>query len=481
MICISIAQASRVYTLVDMLNAFPQCDIVEVRLDRFSRTPDIAELLATKRKPVIMACRRSDEGGDWPGSESDRLTLLRECVAQKADYVEVELDVADQVEVTPPTKKIVTYTNMLEPPDNLAAIYAQAASKKPDVIKLAMPARTPEEAWPLVQLLAKPAAPTVVLSLGKAGVMLSILARRVGAPWIYASLERGLEADHNVITLHDLESIYHYQDIGKGTRFVGVTGFGKLARLRVALLNAALKDANQPFRCLPLALGEIPLLRKILEAIKTTHVAIDDEHEEVIRPMAAEVDKVANASGAIDWLQMRGAIWQGFNMRGLSLLAMLRARLNPQGSANQPFQGLTVVLVGLNNLATALASRIAQGGGVPILACSNLENGQSVADMWNMKAIDFGSIAGTPHQALIVCDNTDLCDTPLAAGAAVADWNARYLPSPFLEYAERQGCKVLSPRDLFLDEVGRQSKLLTGQEPQLEHLGQVFETVLEGS
>lgn len=481
MICISIAQASRIYTLADMLNAFPQCDIVEVRLDRFSRTPDIAELLAAKRKPVIMACRRSDEGGDWPGGEADRLALLRECVAQKADYVEVELDVADQVEVTPPTKKIVTYTNMIEPPDNLAAIYAQAAATKPDVIKLAMPARTPEEAWPLVQLLAKPAAPTVVLSLGKAGVMLSILARRVGAPWIYAALERGLEADHNLATLHELDSIYHYQDIGKGTRFVGVTGFGMLARLRVALLNAALKDAGQPFRCLPLAIGEIPLLRKVLEAIKTTHVAIDDEHVEVIRPMAAEVDKVANGSGAIDWLQMRGTTWQGFNMRGLSLLSTLRARLNPQASPNQPFQGLTVVLVGLNNLATALGSRIAQGGGVPILACSNLENNQDFADMWNMKAIDLDSIASTPHQALIVCDRTDLSDANLAANATVADWNARFTPSPFLEHAGRQGCKVLSARELFLDEVSRQAKLLTSQDPQLEHLGEVFDAVLEGS
>src|SRR5262249_5145528 len=171
MICISINQESRRLALVDMLNAARQCDLLEVRLDRFDMAPGLSDLLAAKPKPVIMSCRRKQDGGNWASSEDERLALLRQAIVSKADYVEIELDVADQIRPFPPAKRVISYTNLQETPADIADIYAEAQTKKPDVIKLTTLARTPEEAWPLVQLLAKPPVPTVVVGLGKPGVM----------------------------------------------------------------------------------------------------------------------------------------------------------------------------------------------------------------------------------------------------------------------------------------------------------------------
>ena len=67
MICISITQESRRLALADMLNASRQCDLLEVRLDRFGKAPDLGELLAAKPKPVIMSCRRQQDGGELGG------------------------------------------------------------------------------------------------------------------------------------------------------------------------------------------------------------------------------------------------------------------------------------------------------------------------------------------------------------------------------------------------------------------------------
>src|SRR3984893_9262264 len=156
MICISINQESRRLALVDMLNAAPQCDLLEVRLDRFGKAPELGELLANKPKPVIMSCRRAQDGGAWEGSEEERLALLRQCIVSKADYVEIEMDVADQIRPFPPAKRVISYTNLRETPLDIADIYKEALTKKPDVIKLTTLAGTPEEAWPLVQILAKP-------------------------------------------------------------------------------------------------------------------------------------------------------------------------------------------------------------------------------------------------------------------------------------------------------------------------------------
>src|SRR5262245_12923790 len=144
MICISIAQESRRLALADMLNASRQCDLLEVQMDRFEKAPDISELLSNKPKPIILSCRRGEDGGHWQGSEEERLALLRQCIISKADYVEIELDVADQIRKLPPCKRVISYTNLKETPADIADIYADAQTRSPDVIKLVTLVRTPE-------------------------------------------------------------------------------------------------------------------------------------------------------------------------------------------------------------------------------------------------------------------------------------------------------------------------------------------------
>src|SRR5204863_9730667 len=133
---------------------------------------------------------------------------------------------ADQIRKFPPARRVISYTNLKETPADIADIYAKMQTKHPDVIKLTTLARTPEEAWPLVQILAKSPVPTVVVGLGKPGVMLALLGRKIGAPWTYAALERGMEAYPEQPTVHDLKTNYHYGEIEKTTRFIAVTGLG---------------------------------------------------------------------------------------------------------------------------------------------------------------------------------------------------------------------------------------------------------------
>jgi len=60
----------------DMLNAGRQGDLLELRLDGSPKRPTWAELLAAKPKPVIMTCRRSQDGGQWQGPEEERLAFF---------------------------------------------------------------------------------------------------------------------------------------------------------------------------------------------------------------------------------------------------------------------------------------------------------------------------------------------------------------------------------------------------------------------
>jgi 3-dehydroquinate dehydratase/shikimate dehydrogenase len=273
MICISINQESRRMALVDMLNAARQCDLVEVRLDRFGKAPELGELIARKPKPVIMSCRRRADGGHWDGTEDERLAILRQCIISKA---------ADQIRHFPPPKRVISYTNLQETHGHIADIDAQAHTKKTDFIKLTTLARTPEEAWPLVQILAKATVPTVVVGLGKPGLMLTVLGKKIGAPWTYAALEKGMEAYPGQPTVHELNSVYHYNAIERTTRLIGVTGFGEREAVAVSVLNYVLAHFQSPARCLPLAVGSLKLFRKVIDAAKLAAVSVDPEHQAML-------------------------------------------------------------------------------------------------------------------------------------------------------------------------------------------------------
>src|SRR5437868_8917186 len=134
MICISINQASRRLALADMLNAARQGgDLLEVRLDRFGKAPDVGELIANKPRPVIFSCRRPEDGGHWDGSEAERLAILRQCIVSKADYVEIELDAADEIRPFPPSQRVIAYTNLRETPPDILDIYEEARTKRADI------------------------------------------------------------------------------------------------------------------------------------------------------------------------------------------------------------------------------------------------------------------------------------------------------------------------------------------------------------
>jgi 3-dehydroquinate dehydratase/shikimate dehydrogenase len=491
MICISISQESRRLALADMLNASGQCDVLEVRLDKFSKAPEIGELLANKPKPLIMSCRRQQDGGNWTGTEPDRIALLRQCIISKADYVEIELDIADQIRKFPPAKRVITYTNLTETPADIGRIYEDAQKKSPDVIKLTTLARTVEEAWPLVQILAKQREPTVVVGLGKPGVLLNVLGKKLGAPWTYAALEEGMEAYPGQPTVRKLNEVYHYGDIEKGTRFVGVTGFDDLDIVTAAAINAAMKQFGMPVRCLPLPMGKVSLFQKIIDATKLAAVVIDPQHRGAILEIANEPEEAAKDSGAADLIIRKEEKWHGHNTVWLAAVLALESALRAKTNAVKPLEGRVVMIVGTNALARAMAYGIKQRGGVPIIASRDGGAAQMTAQQFQCRHVQFEAIYSTMHDIVVVCSEEKekvrdkarsgemgIHGSYLKPGMGVMDLTALPRKTRFLDDAEVRGCVVVSPRLVLIAQLETQIKLLTGKDVPRELLENVLaETV----
>lgn len=466
--------------LADMVNAGRQCDLLEVRLDRFEKSPDLSDIFNNKPKPVIMSCRRTQDGGNWAGSEEERLAILRQCIVSKADYVEIELDVADQIRRFPPSQRVISYTNLEETPYDIGEIYDEMKTKNPDVIKLTTLARTPEEAWPLVQILAKPTIPTVVVGLGKPGVMLSVLGKKIGAPWTYAALERGMEAFPGQPTIHDLREVYDYPNIQKSTRFIGVTGFDEREYYVVAAMNAALKHFGLPARCLPMGVGDVRLFRKVMEAVKLAGVIVSSEHQAAMLEIATETHTTAQQTKATDLLLYRGTNWTAFNTicqaAGHAVSALLKEKYG-----EHPLKGRMVMIVGINPLARAMAVELQRRGGHIILASYARKAGPQAAQELGCRSILFDAIYSTMHDVLVVCDEEKKPTSfhaggpgvhagYLRAGMAVMDMTAPVRPSKLLTEARSRDCLIVDPRSLLLDQLELQSRLITGKQVPRELL-----------
>lgn len=471
MICISINQESRRLALVDMLNAARQCDLLEIRLDRFGKAPEVGELLAHKPKPVIMTCRRPEDGGHWDGTEEERLAILRQCIISKADYVELEFDIADDIRPFPGAKRVISYTNLRETPPDILGIYEEAKEKRPDVIKLTTLARTPEEAWPLVQILAKATLPTVVVGLGKPGIMLTLLGKRIGAPWAYAALERGMEAYPGQPTVSDLRELYRFEEIDKTTRFVGVTGFGDRELAATSILNGALRHGGLPFRCLPMGVGNVKLFRKVMEAVKLGAAVIDPEHQAEMLEIATERHGAATSTGAVDLLLHKTDAWHGFHCSSQAWLQGLTEALRASNSAENVIKDRMVVIVGLSPSARILARELQRLGASAILASHQKKEGLQAAQEIGCRFVVFEALYSTMHDVLIVCDqetdagqkNVALRPAYLKPGMTVMDLTAGFHSSSLLDEARMRGCNVVDPQRVFLHQLQLQTKLLTGK------------------
>jgi 3-dehydroquinate dehydratase/shikimate dehydrogenase len=439
-----------------------------------------------------MSCRRTKDGGFWTGSEAERLTLLRQCVIDKADYVEIELDVADQIRPFPGCKRVISYTNMQETPADIADIYAQCRQKSPDVVKLTTLARTPEEAWPLVQILAKTSEPTVVCGLGKPGVMLSILGKKIGAPWTYAALEKGMETYPGQHSVRELEEVYHYRAIERGTRLIGVTGFGAAEYATLSGLNAGLAELKLPARCLPLGVGDMGVFRKVIDAVRLAALVVDDAHRSAIMEVATDAEPLAKEAEAADVLLHKQDRWHAYNTLCRAGISALEAAIHKKHASDKPLQGRMVMIVGTNGTAATMAFAVKQRGGVPILAGRDRDAAHAIAQKQECRFVPFEALYSTVHDTLIVCSEEKIHAKGkqheegihpgyLKPTFTVMDLTSLGTPSRFIQEAVERGCSLVKPRQILVDMVLLQLKLILGEKTGKDVPREVVERGVENA
>lgn len=473
MICISVTPESRQLAKVDILNASRQGDLVEVCLDHLIKEPDIKDLLEGAKKPILISCRNQKEGGQYHGTDDERILLLKQAILAGPAYVELDIDLARKIPRFGKTQRVVSYTSLDRPLGDLESVFDEAVAAKADVIKFTWPTQTLEAAWPLLAAVSqKRSIPVVGLGIGRGGLTFSLLGRKYGSPWIYAALEKGMEAFPGQPTVGDLDEIYHWRQIGPKTRFFGIAGAGTFEHHLSRILNAAFHQLNMETRCLPFDIRSMDTLEKMLDILKIPAVIATPEAYKHLFDLAQKSDDIAQLAGHVDLFIRQADGWHGHNLIWKTALRALENKLGRKSSEDRPLDRRNALILGCGGLGKSVAAGIKKRNGMVSIAAGDEEQAQKTAAQLEMRYVPSTKIYETLVDVVVfTASNLDHGKKPmpinaslLRPGMTVMDLNELPNGSQFTFEAKERGCKVVEPREVFTEYVATLFKSLTGQD-----------------
>src|SRR5262249_23351627 len=141
-ICVVVGRTRHKMVQIEIQEAAKRgASLIEVRLDFLAKAPDYNRLLANKPCEMIATVRRPQDGRRRARNEEARETLLRQAIVSGFDWVDLETDVADQIQRYKDVKRIVSYHNLREVPADLEKIHEKMCKQDADIVKIAVRAQ----------------------------------------------------------------------------------------------------------------------------------------------------------------------------------------------------------------------------------------------------------------------------------------------------------------------------------------------------
>ena len=476
MICITVAPTSRTLAKVDILNACRYADVVELALDHLIKEPDVKDLITGFDKPIIVSCRRKQDGGKFDGTEMERMALLRQAIVAGPAYIELDLDTAPKIPRFGKTQRVISFTRMDHPESDIDSIFDEAANANADIVKFTWPTPTIDDAWPLlVAVSQKRRLPIVGMGLGRADLTFSLLGQKYGSPWIYAALEQGLEAFPGQATVFELDETYACREIEKSTVFIAIAGFGETQSITTRILNAAFKQIGVNVRCLPIELGDVKMLKKMLDALKIKAILVSEGNGQKLLPLAEHIDKHDAQSEYIDLLLRRDEGWHGYNTLWRSGLRALEGSVS-SGDGKHALERQNVLVLGNGGMAQSMVYGVTQRKGMVSICGPKDKESQKIATANGCRMVPFAQVYDTLADVIVIADRNlvsgqnqgNVNPSLFRANHAVLDVSDPPREHPLFVEARERGCRVIEPQAVYVDQIGAQFKAITGKDLPVE-------------
>ncbi len=490
MICVPITAGNIEDTISELSLASKNADIdiIELRLDYISKMEDaeicLEKTLKTKTKPIIVTNRPKREGGNYAGSEKDRLSLLQKAIELGADYVDVELDSVSHITRRDSSKLIISYHNFKETPNNINKIYEDISQCKPDIAKIVTYANDITDNVRIFELLKIANIPTISFCMGEYGHISRILTRKFGGLLTFASLEKGKESAPGQLTVDELSSIYHFKKTNKETKLYGVIGNPVSHSMSPVIHNSSFMEKGLNSVYVPMKVLDIKTFIKDFRKMDFRGFSVTIPHKESILPLLDDIDSTTKKIGAINTVVNKDGKLTGHNTDCMAAIKGLEDGLEGE---NDTLKDKKVAIIGAGGAARAIAFGLKEKGCDITIYNRTLERAKRLSNDVGCKYRRFEEISELNTDILINSTSIGMFpnveESPVPKDVLKKDmivFDAVYNPieTRLLKDARGRGCHTVSGLTMFINQAAEQFRLWTGIEPSVKLMENVAKDML---
>jgi 3-dehydroquinate dehydratase / shikimate dehydrogenase len=460
-------------------------DLVELRLDYIGRHIDLSRLLKARFCPVVITCRRREDGGRWEKSEAERLMILRTAIASGVDYVDLEEDIASSIPRYGSTKRIVSYHNFDETPEDLDAIHGRLAAHDADIVKIATMANSFSDCIRMLELVARVEVPTIGLCMGEIGAVTRILALRYGAPFTFTAMSSERKIAPGQIPFTQMRDLYRPSEIDATTLLFGVVADPVAHSLSPLIHNTAFHHDGFNSRYLPFRITseDLPLFMNWCRVSRVAGLSVTIPHKETMLQLVNAAESAATGIGAINTVAFRQDEATGYNTDYRAAMDCLTEALQTQrtlqnqtGRDDDLFRGRSVLLLGAGGVARAIGYGVRQRGAIVTVTSRTTGRAEQLARAIGGHVVPWSERHEVRPGILVNCTpvgmHPDLDSSPYDKSKLFPDsivFDTVYNPelTVLVKDATAAGCFVINGLDMFVRQAAYQYKLFTGKEPNI--------------
>ena len=440
-------------------DAVSGADLVELRLDHVTDL-DVAGALSGRRTPVIVTCRAGWEGGQFKGSEDERLKILECALRLGAEYVDVEFKAAfvrDLIAVTGGRRIVVSSHDFEGVPGDLIDRLRAMRSMGAEISKLAVMAHSLSDNLHLLGLERAPN--TVLIAMGSAGSPTRILASHFHSQWSYA----GEGHAPGQISASRMVDQFGFRRITERTDVYGIVGSPLTHTVSPAMHNAAFRAAGVDAVYLPLVASSAEDFVAFAAALGVKGASITIPYKVDLFRRADHADDLALRVGAVNTYRREGVSWAARNTDVSGFLAPLTGRLD--------LKQTRAAVLGTGGAARAVAVALASAGAAVTVYGRSRTKAEAVAASAGAAAAVFPVL---PNSWDLLVNTTPLGmhpnvdDSPFDGpfdGRLVYDLVYNPSETRLLRNAAAAGCEIIGGLDMLIAQAEDQSEWWIGRRP----------------
>ncbi len=480
MLCVTIARTRHKHFLADHQEAFQKgAKLVELRLDYIGRSIDLGRLLKDRPTPVVVTCRRREDGGRWDRTEEERLMLLRSAIAMGIEYVDLEADTAKKIPRYGKTKRIISHHDFNGTPEDLDSLHASLSEGDADIIKIAAQANSFYEMTRMLELVRNATVPTIGISMGEFGTPSRILNPKFGAPFTYCAFNPERKVAPGQLSFDQMKNVYRADTITPNTRLFGVVADPVAHSYSPLIHNAAFLAHDLDYRYLPFRVApeELEYFIQWCQQEKIGGLSVTIPHKEEILRLLSQAESAAHAIGACNTVVFNEEEIIGYNTDYRAAMDCLNEAFARMTEGEGTFEKTQVLLLGSGGVSRAIGYGLAQRGANIAVTSRNEQTSKELAEHLGGKVVPWGErhsvtprivVNGTPIGMFPNMNDTPFQTDKLDSNTLVFDTIYNPEQTLFLKGARAAQCSVITGLQMFVRQAAYQYLLFTGKEPPID-------------